>query len=172
MPDPTTGAPIAHCPWCSAPLTQAGLQNCPACGATLTSSSAGDTDVPGVTTLDTEAILRARSGPRRPSRLVSFITGEVGDEAGVPGSPESLAPPSEAVRREMLRMELAAEVADLEAEAQAMAADEAVDTGLPVSRTPMGETLEAAEDAVQAAEAPLGAEPAAAATGADGASPA
>ena len=42
-------------------------------------------------------------------------------------SPDSIAPPSDAVLREMRRLELAAEVANLEAEVQAMATEAEVE---------------------------------------------
>src|SRR3712207_79768 len=103
MADPRTDAPatLDRCPWCSAPLASADVESCPSCGATLTSAAPADA-LPGVTTLDTEAILRARSSVSRPrSRLLSFITGEVDDVQAGPISSESLAPPTEAVRREM-----------------------------------------------------------------------
>jgi predicted amidophosphoribosyltransferase len=83
MADPTTGT-APRCQWCSAPLPAADLDICPSCGATL--SSAPDTgEIRGVTTLDTEAILRSRSEASRPrSRLLSFITGEEPVELGGP----------------------------------------------------------------------------------------
>jgi hypothetical protein len=115
---------VSHpvCPWCSAELPSAALANCPACGATLM----GDPDkpLPGVTTIDPEAIVRAArtATPQRRNRLVSWITGEEGGDEETPAPPGSLDPPPPEVRREMLRMELEAEVLDLHGEAESLAA--------------------------------------------------
>lgn len=133
MADPRTDATaLDRCPWCSAPLPDPAAETCPSCGATLTSATPAD-GLPGVTTLDTEAILRARSAVSRPrSRLLSFITGEPDEGPPTPLSAESLAPPSEEVRREMLRMEIAAEVADLEAEVQSLETEARLEAGQPL----------------------------------------
>jgi hypothetical protein len=116
---------VVHCPWCSAEIAPA-LPNCPACGATLT----GDTDasLPGVTSLDQEAISRARrvATPQRRSRLMSWISGDY-DEADQPDPPGSLAPPPLEVRREMLRLELLAEEASLRARTDALVAEAALE---------------------------------------------
>jgi hypothetical protein len=110
------------CPWCSAELPSAAASTCPSCGATLIGES--DAPLPGLTTIDPDAVARGVKPvtPERRSKLLSWITGEDagGDEA--PATPESLAPPPLEVQREMLRMELEAEVADLQAEADALAA--------------------------------------------------
>ena len=105
MADPMTG-PAPRCQWCSAELPAPDLPVCPSCGATLTTATATE-DIKGVTTLDTEAILRARSEVGRPrGRLLSFITGEVPVELGGEKEAASLAPPDDAVRLEMLRLQL------------------------------------------------------------------
>jgi hypothetical protein len=117
---------VSRCPWCSATLSSTTLAACPSCGATLHGD--GEAQLPGVTTLDTDAILRAKSAVSRPrNRFLSFITGEV-DEGGTTAADlDSIAPPSDAVLREMRRLELAAEVANLEAEVQAMATEAEVE---------------------------------------------
>jgi hypothetical protein len=110
--------PTTRCPWCSAALPIPGAVACTACGATLVTSDEGpEPEIRGVTTLDPEAILRARAEVSRPrNRLLSFLTGDVvgtearADDAG------SVAPPPNEVRREMLRLRLEAERADAEAE--------------------------------------------------------
>lgn len=116
------------CPWCSAALPSADAVNCPSCGATLISET--EAQVPGVTAIDAEAIIkgaRAANPPRR-NRLLSWISGEVEVEQETPlSNPESLAPPPEEVRREMLRMEIAAEISDLQAEVESMVADEEIE---------------------------------------------
>lgn len=152
MADPRTDATaLDRCPWCSAPLPDPAAETCPSCGATLASAAPAD-GLPGVTTLDTEAILRARSAVSRPrSRLLSFITGELDEAPPSPLSAESLAPPSEEVRREMLRMEIAAEVADLEAEVQSLETEARLEAGRPLVAAP---AAEGAPPAAPAAEGP------------------
>jgi len=151
MADPTTGT-TPRCQWCSAPLPAADLETCPSCGATL--SSAPDTgEIRGVTTLDTEAILRSRSEASRPrSRLLSFITGEEPVELGGPEEAESLAPPDDAVRREMLRLQFEAERADLEAESIANKTDVVLDEGIDLAALGTDAPDEGLAD-VQAAQA-------------------
>lgn len=154
MANSMTG-PITRCPWCSAPLSVPGAERCLACGAALVSQAGvSDSDIKGVTTLDTEAILRARSEAARPrSRILSFITGEAPPETGGPASPESLAPPPDAVRREMLRLEYEARRADLEAETVALKSDELARQGIHVSQLGGDEGLEPTPDQETGAEA-------------------
>ena len=123
-------------------------ERCPACGAALVSQTGGpDADIKGVTTLDTEAILRARSEVARPrNRLLSFITGEAPPETAGPASPESLARPPDDVRREMLRLEYEARRADLEAETVALKSDELARRGIHVSQLGEGVPGEPADE--------------------------
>jgi hypothetical protein len=134
LDDVTTGAsaPLPHCMWCSAQLPSDSEQTCPSCGATLIGD--GDNPVPGVTAIDAEAIVRgARAARTRPrSRLMSWISGEYDEDTEQPAPPGSLSPPPPEVRREMLRIELEAQVANLQAEAGAMAAEAAVESGMPL----------------------------------------
>ncbi len=135
MAEPLNG-PNTSCPWCSAPLLDPAVDHCPACGAALTAAADAPTDIKGVTTLDTEAILRARSEvsrPQRSNRLLSFITGEVPVDTSTPAGPEVFAPPPTEVRREMLRLRVEAEQADLAAETIALKADELSRRGIHVS---------------------------------------
>ncbi|MDQ2965667.1 MAG: hypothetical protein M3R57_07440 [Chloroflexota bacterium] len=115
-----------HCPWCSAEIAPA-LANCPACGAALTGDS--DASLPGVTSLDPDAITRGTkvATPQRRSRLLSWISGEYDDGADQPAPPGSLSPPPFEVRREMLRLEIEAETAILQAETDALAAEAALE---------------------------------------------
>ena len=128
--------PMTRCPWCSAELSIPGAESCLVCGAALVSETGGpDPEIKGVTTLDTEAILRARSAVAHPrSRLLSFITGEPPIETGGPASPGSLSRPPDEVRREMLRLQLEAEQADLVAEAVALRSDEFARRGIHLSQ--------------------------------------
>lgn len=149
-PHPTTPESVRPiCPWCSADLPSRQEVTCPSCGATLVGEV--EAAVPGVTAIDAEAIVRgARSAaPERRSRLLTWITGEEGAEDETPAAPGSLDPPPPEVRREMLRMELEAVVADLQAEAGALASD-AREAGLEED----GQQLEAvADDAAELREA-------------------
>jgi len=152
MADSMTG-PAPRCQWCSAELPAPDVPVCPSCGATLTSTPGTDNDIKGVTTLDTEAIIRARAEVARPrSRLLSFITGEAPPETAGPASPESLARPDDAVRREMLRLQLEAERADLEAEAVAMKTDVVVEQGISLAE--MAEAEPGADVSAAAEPAP------------------
>ena len=156
MADAMSG-PVNVCPWCSAPLPDPTVERCPSCDAVLTSATA-EGDIRGVTTLDPEAILRARADVARPrNRILSFITGEVGADTGAPTNPESLAPPPDEVRREMLRLQLEAERADLTAETVALKSDELVELGIPLSQLAADEAAppEVVAPAVAPPAAPL-----------------
>jgi len=151
--------PVTNCPWCSAALPDGAAERCPSCGAAL-AASGSEGDIKGVTTLDTEAILRARSDAARPrSRILSFITGDVVPETGGPASPESLAPPPDEVRREILRMQLEAERAEIAAETVALKSDELEKIGIPLSQlgadeSVLGPTPEPEPAAAALADAP------------------
>jgi hypothetical protein len=123
------GSAVFHCPWCSAALPAAALETCPTCGATLT--SAPEAALPGVTAIDHEAILRASRQPTRPqrSRLLSWISGDYVEDSTPTddGTLAAIAPPDPAVKREILRLEIEAELADRQAEADSIMADAAVE---------------------------------------------
>ena len=164
LDDATPGATLPHCMWCSAELPSDHETVCSSCGATLIGET--DSQVPGVTAIDAEAIIKAGRAPkpRQRNRLMSWISGDYeADEA--PAPPGSLAPPPPAVRREMLRLELEAQVANLQAEAGAMAADEAVETGTSIAETDIGAALAAVNEAARSdaakADAPAAAQAAA-----------
>ena len=123
MTESTAAQPAGpSCPWCSADLPSAAVSTCPSCGATLIGES--DAPLPGLTTIDPDAVARGVKPvtPERRSKIVSWITGEDDEGEEAPATHESLAPPPPDVQREMLRMELEAEVANLQAEADALAA--------------------------------------------------
>ena len=126
----TGGSSAPRCNWCSAVLPSDHETVCPSCGATLLGE--GDAAVPGLTAIDAEAILRnARAAKAKPrSRLLGWISGDYDADAGAAqAAPGSLAPPPAEVRREMLRLELEAQVANAQAEVESMAADAAVEEG-------------------------------------------
>jgi hypothetical protein len=154
----TTGAASAafHCPWCSAELPSTDLEICPSCKATLSSTGPGEASLPGVTAIDHEALLRTSREPRpQRNRILSWLSGEYVEETSTPVEPQAIAPPDLEVRREILRLELEAEIADKQAEADSMLADAAVE-GRPLPNLEPVETLddaddEAAEDVLAAA---------------------
>ena len=114
----------SRCPWCSAALPDPSVDKCLSCGAQLIHASGAEPNVPGVTALDAEAILRARSeAGRSRGGLLGFLTGRDLPESSDRESAESLAPPEDAVRREMLRLRLEAEQADAAAETVALKSD-------------------------------------------------
>ena len=90
---------------------------CPSCGAQLRDSVEGD--VLGVTQIDPSAVSRARRV--KPRRLTSWLTGDTSVEDEDSGG--KIEPPSPDVKREMLKMELAAIDAELEARAAQAAAN-------------------------------------------------
>ena len=165
MTDETTTdtAPGSVCPWCSAALPDPAVATCPSCGAALKGSV--DESLPGLTTIDAGAIVRAKQTAIRPrSRLLSWLSGDDGDEIFTKAEGNALEPPALEVKREIFRLELEAEVANLQAENEAIMA-EAVAEGRVVEVPP--ELAEAAGidvptavgDAAAAAEAVPAAEP-------------
>jgi hypothetical protein len=127
--DPPSAPSAPRCPWCSAELPATDVKTCPSCKANLTAET--DTQVPGLTALDLERLAFRRATAPKKSRLMSWISGDSDYEnASDPvAQPGSLDPPPFEVRREMLRIEMAALIADLTAEAGAMASDEAAAHG-------------------------------------------
>jgi hypothetical protein len=102
------------CPWCSATVPVKAA-TCPSCGASLREAAAGE--VLGVTQIDPSAVSRAKRV--KPRRFTAWLTGEAPVEEEAGGKIEPLSPE---VRREMLRLELAAIDAELEAKATQAAA--------------------------------------------------
>ena len=111
--DPTSSS---RCPWCSAKVTPE-TAICPSCGAKLRDEA--DADIPGVTQLD-PAATAPRPTPRSRG-LIGWLSGDFettesdSDRAGVE-------PPTDAVKQEMLRLEMEALRTELEAEAAERAA--------------------------------------------------
>lgn len=125
------GSADSVCPWCSA--TYPGdPDTCPSCGAALAVDPATDPSLPGLTAIDTAAIVRSRVPVAKPrSRLLSWISGEYPDDNPTIAEAGALAPPDPDVRREMLRLELQAEVANLQAEADALIAEATAEGRVP-----------------------------------------
>ena len=119
---PNTDPPAtAVCPWCSAAVT-ATATVCPSCGASLVSD--GEPNVPGVTTVAPKSIVSERATSQPRSRLLSWISGEYPGDVSK-AEAQAVAPPDTEVRREILRLEIEAEMAKLEAEANEIRADAA-----------------------------------------------
>ena len=146
-PTETLSGPV--CPWCSAQLTPDAAV-CPSCGANLTSDE--EQQLPGVTAVDQELLLRnIKKSPGR-SRILSWISGEYEPEGQSQVEAGALQPPDPNVQREILRLQLEAEVANLQAEADALYAEavvegrvselpegvEAIATGSPLSEVIAG----------------------------------
>jgi hypothetical protein len=113
----------AVCPWCSTAVTPE-TATCPSCGAILISGE--DHELPGVTAVDPAAV-RGDKKPVGSRRLLSWISGEYPDELPAGGESKALAPPDPEVQREILRLEIEAELANLQAEADALLAEAAAE---------------------------------------------
>ena len=143
---PVAGSTVSVCPWCSANYT-GDPDTCPSCGAALAVDPATDPALPGLTAIDAAAIVRAKTPVARPrNRLLSWISGEYPDETPSATEAGALAPPDLDVRREMLRLELEAEVANLQAEAGALMAEATFEGHAPEASP---ETVAAAAAAVE-----------------------
>ncbi len=167
IPLPPPADPGARCPWCSAPVTGPDAVTCSSCGATLHGDA--EVEVPGVTAIDDQHASRA-SAPRKVRR--SFGSLFVGGDEAIPPPSEAelpaLAMPAADVRREMLRLRLDAELADLTARVEALAAER----GIPMPAVPGAgpEPERAADPATEPGTAPEP-EPAAEAATEPGAAP-
>jgi hypothetical protein len=115
----------AICPWCSAVLPSPDVERCPSCNAALTSGM--EQSLPGLTAIDAEAIIRAKTPARQRSRLLSWFGGESPDDSVSPADAGAIAPPDPAVKREMLKLQIAADIANLQAEAVALQTDAALE---------------------------------------------
>ena len=110
----------ATCPWCSATVPVEAA-TCPSCGASL--RDAADGDVLGVTSIDPTAVMKSKRIKPRGS-ITSWLSGDTtssSDDSGL-----KVEPPSEEVRKEMLRLELAAIDAEIEAKRAAAEAQRAL----------------------------------------------
>src|SRR3972149_1635357 len=81
---------------------------------------------------------RSRSPPQKPRGLIGWLSGEY--DAGKPETPPpgTLEPPDEAVRREMLRLELAALEAEVLARQVEVVTEAATETGEPADLEDLG----------------------------------
>ncbi len=116
------GEPIAvgRCPWCSSPLDDVNVATCPHCGAALREQVDGD--LPGVTQIDALALATQKRERGKGVRALIGLSDEETQGSPARSVPE---PPSDAVRREMLRLRIGALDAQIEARAAAVAAAKA-----------------------------------------------
>jgi hypothetical protein len=98
------------CSWCSASVP-ASAAKCPSCGASL--RDAADGEILGVTQIDPHATSRA--GRTKPGRIATWLGAEAPLEPTDLGG--KIETPSKEVREEMLRLEIAAIDAEIEAKA-------------------------------------------------------
>ncbi len=159
---PVPESTVSVCPWCSANYT-GDPDTCPSCGAALAVDPATDPALPGLTAIDAAAIVRAKTPVARPrNRLLSWISGDYPDDAPSATEAGALAPPALDVRREMLRLELEAEVANLQAEADALMAEAGLEGGAPHVSPPAAATAVAEEqldDSTEGGETDAAVEP-------------
>ena len=107
------------CPWCSATVP-VEAQTCPSCGASLGDAPEGD--LPGLTQIDPAAVTRTRR--IKVPKFAAFLGVVDGPDTEL--STGKVEPPTEAVRREMLRLELAALKAELDMKSNQAAAQQAL----------------------------------------------
>jgi hypothetical protein len=114
------------CPWCSTPIP-AGAAACPKCGALAEGSVAQE--IPGLTVVDPRETRGPDAGPV-PDGIDAKARLLFGD-AGVAADPEAFQPPSEAVRREMRKIELEAEIENAGSVVMSPTGDESRLAGAP-----------------------------------------
>ena len=136
------------CPWCSTPIpTKAAA--CPKCGALV--EGAVVQDLPGITVVDPKANLGPGEGLVPdiidPKAYVALVKGPRDDAINV----EAVLPPSEAVRLEMRKMELEAQIENAGTELMNPTGDESLDAPAPSI-----EAIEAYEAGLLDKEGPAG----------------
>ena len=146
--DAPAPADMPHCPWCSATLDAIDAARCPSCNAQLREETGAE--VPGVTSVDLDAVLSSRKAPARQSGLMGWLSGSYPDQVAAPEPHREVSPPDEEVRREMIRMEIAAIEARVEAERTEWATELALD---PVARA-APELMPTSDDSSEPATAP------------------
>ncbi len=103
--------------------------------------------MPGVTAIDPVAGIEGSREPKRPrNRLLAWLSGDA-EEPTQTANRDALAPPDPAVRREMLRLQMEAELSSLSAEAESIATDEAVEAADEGDQAAATEAIDAVRDA-------------------------
>ena len=116
------------CPWCSTPIPSTA-DACPKCGAIVEGAIAKD--IPGLTVVDPLAVL---GGVPDEGIVPDVVDPKVLLRTGVyeaPVNAEALLPPSEAVRLEMRKMELEAQIENAGTELMNPKGDESIDAPAP-----------------------------------------
>jgi hypothetical protein len=148
---PEAGGTPAICPWCSAVLPAPDAAVCPSCEARLVEER--EVEIPGVTSVYPE-LIAAAAAPRRVKRTFGSLF--VGEDNSVPPPSEAelpaLAPPDADVRREMLRLELDARLAALQAEVKSLESE--TGAGISPRDEPLGPSSEDPRPS-ETTEAPL-----------------
>jgi hypothetical protein len=99
-----------RCPWCSSAIS-ADAVTCPNCGAALHED--GEHEIPGVTQVDPHSASVQNPEPAG-GGVIGWLSGEYVPDP-TPAELASVEPPTDAVRREMLKIEVDALRAELEA---------------------------------------------------------
>jgi zinc-ribbon domain len=114
------------CPWCSTPIPSTAAA-CPKCGALVEGAIAPS--IPGVTVVDPTATLGPDEG------IVPDIVDPKellrSDYGTLPVNEEAFLPPSQAVRDEMRKLELEAEIENAGSEVLRPGGGETIDAGAP-----------------------------------------
>ena len=76
-----------------------------------------------MTAIDAASLVRSKTTQQPRNRLLSWISGEYQADLPSKAEAQAIAPPADDVRREILRLELEAHVANLQAEADAIRAE-------------------------------------------------
>jgi hypothetical protein len=135
------------CPWCSTPIPSSA-DACPKCNALVEGAIAKD--IPGLTVVDPKATL----GIPDEGVIPDIIDPKALLKVGVYEAPvnhEAILPPSEAVRLEMRKMELEAQIENAGTELMNPKGDESIDAGPPSI-----EAIEAYEAGLLDEEGPAG----------------
>jgi hypothetical protein len=114
------------CPWCSTKIS-AGAGACPNCGALV--EGAVVPEIPGVTVVDPKATLGPDEG-----RIPDAIDPKAWMQAGhdeTPADDPAFQPPSDAVRLEMRKIELEAQIVNAGTVVMNPAGDESIEVGAP-----------------------------------------
>ncbi len=114
------------CPWCSTSIP-AGVSACPKCGATVEGAVAPE--IPGVTAVDGKARLGSAEGAV-PDAFDPKAWLRAGYDDRVTNE-EAILPPSEAVRLEMRKMELEAQIENAGGSVMSATGDVSRDVGKP-----------------------------------------
>ena len=115
------------CPWCSTPIPSSA-DACPKCGALVEGAIAKD--IPGIIVVDPKTTL----GVPDEGILPDIVDPKTLLKVGVyeaPVNPEAILPPSEAVRLEMRKMELEAQIENAGTELMNPTGDESIDANAP-----------------------------------------